>query len=146
MNPLKQSVCLLALLLLSACAPTAVPTPQIKTVTINVKEFAYAPAQINAKVGEAIQINFVNAGSVLHDFSIQKIALKGKAVAVGDSHDMSGMSGMAKEDPAVHVAANAGKTGTVTFTPTEAGEYEFNCTVAGHKAAGLVGKLIVVAP
>ena len=139
-------LCMAATVLLAACAPSVAATPQIKIVTINVKEFVYAPAVINAKADETLQIKLINAGSVLHDFSIQKIALKDKAVSVGDGHDMSSMGGMATKDPVVHVAANAGKSGTVTFTPTEAGEYEFNCTVAGHQAAGLVGKLIVTAP
>ena len=46
----------------------------------------------------------------------------------------------------VHVAAATGHVGNVTFTPTEAGEYEYYCTVAGHKVSGMVGKLTVVAP
>ena len=34
----------------------------------------------------------------------------------------------------------------VEFTPSTPGEYEFFCTVAGHKEAGMVGTLIVTAP
>ncbi|MCH7860368.1 MAG: multicopper oxidase domain-containing protein, partial [Proteobacteria bacterium] len=43
------------------------------------------------------------------------------------------------------VAAHAmpGTTASVIFTATEPGEYEFFCTIPGHKEAGMVGRLIV---
>jgi plastocyanin len=36
----------------------------------------------------------------------------------------------------------SGETGSVTFS-AEAGEYEYYCSVPGHKEAGMVGTLIV---
>jgi uncharacterized cupredoxin-like copper-binding protein len=39
-----------------------------------------------------------------------------------------------------------GQAGTLEFTPTKPGTYEFICTVPGHKEAGMVGALIVKAP
>lgn len=33
--------------------------------------------------------------------------------------------------------------GKMRFTPMEAGEYEFYCSVEGHREAGMKGKLIV---
>lgn len=39
--------------------------------------------------------------------------------------------------------ADPGTTATVMFTPTKAGEYDFTCTISGHKEAGMVGKLVV---
>jgi uncharacterized cupredoxin-like copper-binding protein len=44
----------------------------------------------------------------------------------------------------VHVSAAAGNEGAVVFTATEAGEYEFYCSVPGHKEAGMIGTLKVV--
>ena len=43
------------------------------------------------------------------------------------------------------VAAHAepGTSTTVLFTPTQTGEYEFECTIPGHREAGMVGKVIV---
>ena len=95
-----------------------------------------------------VEVNLKNTGVVEHDFSIEKIALEGEAVAHGDEHGMDdmGMGGMDPDTLPVHVAALQGHTATVTFTPTEAGEYVFYCTVAGHKASGMLGKLTVVAP
>ena len=31
----------------------------------------------------------------------------------------------------------------VEFTPTKAGTYALNCTIAGHRGAGMAGTLIV---
>ena len=44
----------------------------------------------------------------------------------------------------VGVAANG--SGRIEFTPSQPGTYEFFCTVAGHKEAGMVGSLVVAAP
>jgi uncharacterized cupredoxin-like copper-binding protein len=46
----------------------------------------------------------------------------------------------------LHVGAAANGSGTIEFTPSQPGTYEFFCTVAGHKEAGMVGSLVVAAP
>ena len=43
----------------------------------------------------------------------------------------------------IDVVLQPGESGTLSFTPTEAGEYEFYCTVIGHREAGMVGTLTV---
>ena len=152
-------------------APAA--TADLPKLTIEAKEFAYSPDQVTVKVGQPVEIVLKNMGVTTHDFTIEKIALKEEAVAEGDEHDMgtgsmghmgtmsntgnmgmmdmmsntgmmNGMGATNADQLPVHVAAAQGHEGTVTFTPTEAGTYEFYCTVAGHKASGMVGKLIVV--
>ena len=45
----------------------------------------------------------------------------------------------------IAVAAGPAGQGKLTFTPSKAGTYEFFCTVAGHKEAGMVGTLTVKA-
>ncbi len=62
---------------------------------------------------------------------------------MGDTH-MSGDHVMT-DQPKLHVAAAAGSRGTLTFTPTKPGQYEFYCTVAGYKEAGMVSVLTVKA-
>jgi len=39
-----------------------------------------------------------------------------------------------------------GDSATIEFTPTKAGTYEFFCTTAGHKEAGMIGTLVVREP
>lgn len=65
---------------------------------------------------------------------------EGEAEMAG--HDMGNMD----DQPEIHVAAPIGENNTIEFTPSEPGEYEFLCTVSGHKEAGMVGTLIVKAP
>jgi uncharacterized cupredoxin-like copper-binding protein len=110
------------------------------------KEFSFTPARSTVKVGQTVEVDLKNAGVIAHDFTIEKIKLQGEAVAHGDEHPMSQMGGMDPDTLPVHVAAEQGHTANVTFTPSEPGEYEFYCTVAGHKVSGMVGKLVVVVP
>lgn len=46
---------------------------------------------------------------------------------------------------AIHALTQPGGSTTIKFTALEAGEYEIFCTVQGHKEAGMIGTLIVVA-
>lgn len=155
---MKQFIIRMALTclpILAACSssapaqsPNAVPTIAPAMIRIEAKEFAFAPANPTVKVGQTVEVVLKNTGVTLHDFTIEKINLKGKASAHGADHKMDHMpTGAVDPDQLpVHVAADTGHEAMVTFTPTEAGEYEFYCTVAGHKASGMVGKLIVVQP
>ncbi len=130
-----------AILLLTACG-TAAPTRagvQQRTVTAN--EFSFEPNAFEVNSGQPVEITFENKGTVEHDFSIRDIDLAEQPTTTGDTH-MSGGHMMA-DQPKVHVAAAAGSRGTLTFTPTKPGQYEFYCTLAGHKEAGMVGVLTV---
>jgi uncharacterized cupredoxin-like copper-binding protein len=55
------------------------------------------------------------------------------------------MSGMT-ETPDLHLPVAMGTTSSLEFTPTKPGTYEFECTVPGHKEAGMRGTLVVKAP
>ena len=43
----------------------------------------------------------------------------------------------------LHVAAEGDEHGELVFEATEAGEYEFYCSVPGHREAGMVGMIII---
>lgn len=78
-----------------------------------------------------------NQDSVEHDISVTHIAVKVHQAGHGGGHGTGG------KGPALHVHAEAGTSEAVEFTPTEAGTYEFYCTVSGHKEAGMIGRLVV---
>ena len=126
-----------------AAGPVATPAP-VK-LTIEAKEFSFSPSHATVKVGQTVEIVLKNIGVITHDFTIEKIALKDKAVEHGAEHAMDNMGGLDPDTLPIHVAAETNHEGDVTFIPTEAGEYEFFCTVAGHKVSGMFGKLTVVA-
>jgi nitrite reductase (NO-forming) len=55
----------------------------------------------------------------------------------GAMHDMAGMQ------TTMHAAIEAGQESTLEFKATQTGTYTFYCTIAGHREAGMTGKLIV---
>lgn len=87
-------------------------------VTVTASEFKFDPATINAAPGQTINLTLKNTGSVDHTFVFAPSNFK--------------------------MTVAAGKSDTKTFTaPTAPGTYDFTCDVAGHKEAGMAGKLIV---
>lgn len=145
-------VLLLVVLALSACGgdPQAASGSRLLAVDIVATDIAYDVNTIEVGVGQSVRVALQNEGALVHDFSIAAIPLEGDVVAqegmgadhsMMDDHEamMSGMHG----DSDIHVAAAPGSTGTVEFTPAAPGTYEYFCTVAGHREAGMVGQLVV---
>ena len=137
----------LALLVIAGCSSTPAE-PEALVLAIEATDIAYDVQEIRAQVGQPIHLTFYNMGTLEHDFSIMAMplmAMTGEMSAEEmeeDGHDMEGM-----EEPDVHVsAAVGGGTRAIQFTPAEAGEYSYFCTVPGHKEAGMAGTLIVTAP
>jgi uncharacterized cupredoxin-like copper-binding protein len=130
-----------AIMLLTACGTAAPTRAAVQQLTVTANEFSFGSNALEVSKGQPVEITFENKGTVEHDFSIRDIDLAEQPTATGDTH-MSGGHMMA-DQPKVHVAAAAGSRGTLTFTPTKPGQYEFYCTVAGHKEAGMVGVLTV---
>ncbi len=87
-------------------------------VTVTATEFKFDPATINAAPGQTINVTLKNTGSVDHTFVFAPANFK--------------------------MTVAAGKSDTKSFTaPAAAGTYDFDCDIAGHKEAGMVGKLVV---
>jgi len=142
---MKRSALLLLVvttLWLAACA--SAPTPQ--PVELVMTDFAFRPASFEVRAGVPVVLTLVNDGTVEHDFSILEIPVESVTAAAESTgeHDMR-MSAMEIE-PQLHASAAAGASNTLTFTPTKPGTYGFFCTVPGHKEAGMVGTLTVLAP
>ncbi len=148
------SVLILLAIGITACGSTA-PSSELSTVapaefTLVATDIAYDNSTLEVTAGQPVKITFRNEGFLEHDFSIMEIEHSGdvsmsheEGEADEHGHDMTHMDVL----PDVHVAAAMqGGSSTLEFTPSEPGEYEFYCTVAGHKEAGMVGKLIVNAP
>jgi uncharacterized cupredoxin-like copper-binding protein len=84
-----------------------------------------------------------NEGALEHDFSILEMPMEtmGATAVPMEGHDMTPMA----EEAQLHMAVAMGTSNTAEFTPTKPGTYEFFCTVPGHKEAGMVGTLVVMA-
>jgi uncharacterized cupredoxin-like copper-binding protein len=121
---------------LAACGGAAPDSTAPRTVTLTLNEFQFQPADITVNVGQPVKLVLKNNGTVLHDF-VSTDAMVEVMEEHGAMHDMAGMP------TAMHAAVEAGQQSTLEFKATQAGTYTFYCTIAGHKEAGMTGKLIV---
>lgn len=133
---------------LTACSSTSTTEPNVTQpveIALVAKDIVFDTNRLEITAGQPVKLTLHNEGVLEHDFSIMEIPHDGE-VAEGETemseHDMSHVS----DEPEVHVAAPTGGSNTIEFTPSEQGEYEFLCTVSGHKEAGMVGTLVVKAP
>lgn len=126
--PLMLSV----VFILTACGGGA-----SNTINVTFAEFTFTPTDFTVPAGQEITINAVNNGAVIHEFVIMKMG-----ETVGDDFGDEDEGNIYWE-----IEAEPGAKVTGTFTaPSEPGEYQVVCGTEGHFVAGMIGKLIVVAP
>jgi uncharacterized cupredoxin-like copper-binding protein len=135
-RPALVAVALAGAALLAACGAQtrqAAAGAGTEVITVKAAEFAYSPSTIRVPAGRPVRLVLENAGLIEHDLTV--VRLPATEVRTGGgihSH---------KDEVAAHAAA--GKRAWVEFTPTEQGTYDVECTVPGHKDAGMKGKLVV---
>jgi len=89
-------------------------------ITIEMSEYKYNPSTITVSPGASVTVTLKNVGTLQHDFHCDQI------------------------NPQTSPLVDPGKSTDFTFTaPSQAGTYDFWCTVPGHKELGMVGKLEV---
>jgi nitrite reductase (NO-forming) len=74
---------------------------------------------LRVAVGQVVQITIVNGDGAMHDIAIPDYGTRSDQIA------------------------GTGAAATIVFRATRAGQFEYLCTLPGHKAAGMVGNLIV---
>ena len=91
---------------------------KITNEVVEMKAFSmgFTPQILFVDVGNTVDLNISNL-DIIHAFDIDKFN--------------------------VHRIISGGKTSRVAFTPNMTGEYEFYCSIPGHREAGMRGKLIV---
>ncbi len=89
----------------------------VKEFTVEGKNFAFSPATIEVNKGDKVKIIFKNTGG-MHDWVIDELNVKAKQIKSDEQE-------------------------TIEFTASEAGTFEYYCSVGNHRAMGMVGKLIV---
>ena len=132
-------------LLLAGCSASSTPakqtvagtaqTPDVKVVATD--QLKFEPASLTVRAGQPVRVSLENPGALAHDFTIVGMPVKDIKNAMDDHMGHSAEAGKIMGDlPAKHQAE-------VAFTPTQAGTYEFYCSVPGHKEAGMKGMLKV---
>jgi uncharacterized cupredoxin-like copper-binding protein len=110
-------------LVLAACAPPGAasggaakaggaPT-EIRVVAT---DFKFEPASLRLPVGRPVTVVLDNKGKLEHDVSVDAVGL--------------------------HLHAAPGKTAKAVVTAAAAGTYAVDCTIPGHKEAGMTGSLV----
>jgi uncharacterized cupredoxin-like copper-binding protein len=111
-----------------------------RTVTLKMTDdMRFSPDLVEVRRGETIKLVVRNDGKLLHELVIGT-----KKVLEEHAALMLKFPGMEHDEPYMaHVPP--GKTGSIVWTFNRAGEFDFACLVAGHYAAGMKGRILVVA-
>ncbi len=119
----------------SSSTPSGTPvTPTNGSLTVRAFEWGFEPSNIILQRGKQVSIAFVNDGSTLHDLKVSGLDATGVT---------SQGSGLSADEGELFVAADDGKSGTLIFTPTEAGQFDVYCTLPRHRNLGMKGTLTV---
>ncbi len=133
MKTIVKIICVLAAMSLgiAACAASGGPSTSL---SVDLKDFAFAPTTYTIPAGKEISLSLSNKGANLHEFVIIKA---GQQVTVPFDDD---------DEAKVYweTEVDAGKNETVKFTAPDAGTYEIVCGTPGHMEQGMVGTLTVV--
>ncbi len=119
------------------------PEGEERVIDVRTEDFKFVPDTITVKVGETIRLKLENLDPVLHDYTTDEaefIILEASGASHGD-HDVDTEAQVSLQP--LHIAAEGNEHGELVFTATEAGEYEFYCSVPGHREAGMVGTVII---
>jgi uncharacterized cupredoxin-like copper-binding protein len=164
---LKRLVVIISMIIIAGCSTQSSGESQtVETITEEKQEYTivsdnlkYNLDTIIVKKGKEVSITLINDGPIFHDWVVE--GLDGEVISqsstgdhgASDSHDETDDDGHGSDSgdshgeeagqTNIHVNAEAGTTGQISFIPTKEGEYTFYCSVPGHKEAGMVGKLIV---
>ncbi|HEY8414830.1 MAG TPA: plastocyanin/azurin family copper-binding protein [Thermaerobacter sp.] len=96
-------------------------------------DMKFEPAEITVKKGEPVTFVFENKGYQEHDFTVDDMQVDIQS---------PGHTGE-NPDHAVYLHASPGQRDQATLVPTQEGEFEFYCSIPGHRAAGMSGRLVV---
>lgn len=136
-------VAITAASLIAACSggdkDEAVPADaQQMTVTVG-DALTFDPPSITVEANRPVFVTMKNVGKTDHDFTVIEMPATGvkNEIKGSESHTGHGMQGVIVGHPKTNGDV------TIRFTPTRAGTYEFYCSVAGHKDAGMKGTITV---
>ena len=87
------------------------------TLSVELREFAITPVELQAPAGAPLRIEVRNAGAIMHNLAVE---------GAGTTEDFPG-----------------GQRATLELPPLEEGAYKLLCTIPGHEAAGMAATLTV---
>jgi len=114
------------------------PRKATRTVRVDMSDkMRFSPASLTIKQGDTVKFVVKNSGKVMHEMVLGSMKVLKEHAELMKKHP-----GMEHDEPYMaHVAP--GKTETMVWQFTKAGEFNFGCLVPGHFEAGMVGKITV---
>lgn len=114
------------------------PKKAVRTVNVDMSDkMRFTPATVSVKQGETIKFVVKNSGKIMHEFVLGTMSELKEHSAL-----MQKFPGMEHSEPYMaHVAP--GKTETIAWQFTKAGNFNFGCLIPGHFEAGMVGNVAV---
>ena len=111
-----------------------------RTVTFAMTDnMRFTPDKLEVKQGETMKLVIKNSGKVMHEF------------VLGTKKDLDDHAALMMKFPTMEhdepymAHVGPGKTGQIVWNFNKAGTFDFACLIAGHYAAGMVGKITVLA-
>ena len=140
---MKLAILMLIAMMLAACGSSGTPAaPTTQELGLDAADIKFSVTTLEVSANQPVRLSFTNSGTLDHDFTVAEISVSDVKMEGDMGMDGHAMGHMA-DPPDLHIAVRPGGTGVLTFTPTAPGRYEFECTVAGHKEAGMAGTLVV---
>jgi uncharacterized cupredoxin-like copper-binding protein len=114
------------------------PKRVTRTIHVDMSDrMRFTPAALSVAQGETVRFVVRNSGQVMHEFVLGTMAGLKEHAAL-----MKKFPNMEHDEPYLaHVSP--GKTGTVVWQFTRAGEFHYGCLLPGHFESGMVGRLSV---
>jgi len=114
------------------------PAKASRTVRIDMSDkMRFTPASLAIKQGETVKFIVRNSGKTMHEMVI------GTAKELKDHAEMMKKHPTMEHDEPYMAHVPPGKTETMVWQFTKAGEFSFGCLVPGHFEAGMVGRIVV---
>jgi uncharacterized cupredoxin-like copper-binding protein/Cu/Ag efflux protein CusF len=102
-------------------------------------EMLFQPNTLEVEQGQTIRFNIVNDGEIEHEFVLDE-----KEKNVEHRELMMRFPEMEHDDPNA-IQLDAGERGSIVWTFTNAGTFEFACLIPGHYESGMHGAIEVSA-
>lgn len=130
----------------SSCGQSATSTGGLRTIQVEMRDFAFSPETLTLQAGEKVTLTFKNVGKLEHEFMVGSDPAIGKGYLkdwlAGAQMGASGEHDMGHPGEGVRVPPNTTTTLTIVV-PMEGGVFEFGCFVSGHYESGMRGRLVV---
>jgi uncharacterized cupredoxin-like copper-binding protein len=102
-------------------------------------DIGFSHDEIELAPGEVVAITLENSGNLVHDITLESPGTRsGYRMIEGEPirQDPPGRS-------TAHLTLRSESTAELRLEVTEPGEYEYYCSVTGHRASGMRGTLVV---